>query len=169
MEEKSLIEIAIEWMQTKANKDRNYTIKEIAKKVFEKKGLKISENKDKYAQFQIDFMLCGYFFCCGKDQEGNKVWNLKNRLKHDVIDKDSSNELNVDDTDDDVKANELGIEDEIEEGIENPDEPTFERDEDENESNEVEVDEIEQEMTQLTGSVEEEDVDEDSYDDEDND
>ena len=65
MEEKSLIEIAIEWMQNKANKDRNYTIKEIAKKVFEKKGLKISENKDKYAQFQIDFMLCGYFFCCG--------------------------------------------------------------------------------------------------------
>lgn len=167
MEEKSLIEIAIEWMQSKANKDKHYTLKDISKKVFEKKGLKISENKDQYAQFQMDFMLCGNFISYGEDKEGNKLWDLKYRLKHDVIDKDSTEYYDVDDDDEEVKMNELSsAEDDYVDENDYQGETAFDNDNEEEEEKEEEPDEIEQEFL-LRESVEEEDVEEDSYDDKD--
>ena len=169
MEEKSLIEIAIEWMQNQTNKDKHYTIKDIAKKVFEKKGLKISENKDEYAQFQMDFMLCGNFISYGEDKEGNKLWDLKYRLKHDVIDKESNDYYDVDEDNDEVKKNELSTNDsEYDESDNYQEESSYEKDADEDEEDEEkeEMDDIEQELI-LRESAETEDVEEDSYDDED--
>ena len=169
MEEKSLIEIAIEWMQSQTNKDKHYTIKDIAKKVFEKKGLKISENKDEYAQFQMDFMLCGNFISYGEDKDGNKLWDLKYRLKHDVIDKESNDYYDVDEDNDEVKKNELSTNDsEYDENENYQEESSYEKDADEDEEDEEkeEMDDIEQELI-LRESAESEDVEEDSYDDED--
>ena len=169
MEEKSLIEVAIEWMQNQNKQDKHYTIKDIAKKVFEKKGLKISENKEEYAQFQMDFMLSGYFISYGEDKEGNKLWELKYRLKHDVIDKESNDYYDVDEDNDEVKKNELSINDaEYDENDNYQEEATFDKDNDEEdeEDEKEEMDDIEQELI-LRESVEAEDVEEDSYDDED--
>ena len=169
MEEKSLIEIAIEWMQNQTNKDKHYTIKDIAKKVFEKKGLKISENKDEYAQVQMDFMLCGNFISYGEDKEGNKLWDLKYRLKHDVIDKESNDYYDVDEDNDEVKKNEVSTNDsEYDESENYQEESSYEKDADEDEEDEEkeEMDDIEQELI-LRESAETEDVEEDSYDDED--
>ena len=168
MEEKSLIEIAIEWMQNQNNKDKHYAIKDIAKKVFEKKGLKISENKELYAQFQMDFMLSGYFISYGEDKDGNKLWDLKYRLKHDVIDKESNDYYDVDEDNDEVKKNELSInESEYDEGENYQEDNNYDKEAEEDEEEEKEeMDDIEQELI-LRESVEAEDVEEDSYDDED--
>lgn len=168
MEEKSLIEIAIDWMQSQNNKDKHYTIKDIARKVFEKKGLKISENKDEYAQFQMDFMLSGNFISYGEDKDGNKLWDLKYRLKHDVIDKESNDYYDVDEDNDEVKKNELSInESEYDEGENYQEDNNYDKEAEEDEEEEKEeMDDIEQELI-LRESVEAEDVEEDSYDDED--
>ena len=172
MNEKSLIEIAIEWVQSNNNKDKHYTLKDIAKKTFEKKGLKISENADEYAQFQMDFMLCGNFTSYGEDKEGNKLWDLKYRLKHDVIDKESNEYYDVDDEDDEVKKNELSTNiDDFVENEEYHEESAYDKESEEDEEEEKEeMDDIEQELI-LRGSPEEnegiDDVEEDSYDDED--
>ena len=175
MEEKSLIEIAIEWMQSNNHKDKHYTIKDIAKKAFEKKGLKISENKEEFAQFQMDFMLCGNFISYGEDKEGNKLWDLKYRLKHDVIDKESNEYFDVDEEDDEVKKNELSTNmDEFGDNEEYHEEASYDKEaeEEDEEEEKEEMADIEQELI-LRGSPEEsesldeeDDTEEDSYDDE---
>ena len=65
----SLIEIALREMKSK-RKPR--TLAKIAKDVFEIKGLDIKKEKKALAQFEMDFMLSGYFVCCGEDKYGNK-------------------------------------------------------------------------------------------------
>ena len=86
----SLIEIAIELMEKKR---KPHTILSIAKDVFEMKGMDYEENPELLAQFQIDFMLSGCFMCCGEDKKGNKLWDLKERQHHDLLDKENGAEL----------------------------------------------------------------------------
>ena len=143
-----------------------------AKKVFEKKGLKISENKDEYAQFLMDFMLCGNFISYGEDKEGNKVWDLKYSLKHEVIDKESNQYYDTDEDDEEVKKNELSLNnEEYEDGEKYPEDNSYDKEPEEDEEDEEEkedIDDIEQELL-LRGSPEEtegdDEEDEDSYDD----
>lgn len=167
MEEKSLLEIAIELMQNQT-KNKKYTLKEIAKKAFEKKGLKISENKELYAQFQMDFMLSGDFLSCGEDADGNKLWDLKYRFKHEDIEKDSVSRLvNPDDNDSEVSKNELNTSEgqfDLEEDQEKRDDS--EDEEDELDEEDDEEDDIQKELKENVASVESEDVEEDNYDDE---
>lgn len=175
MEEKSLIEYAIEWMQNQNNKDKHYTIKDIAKKAFEKKGLKISENKDEYAQFQMDFMLCGSFFSYGEEKEGNKLWDLKYRVKHDIIDKESNDYYDTEEDNEEVKKNELNVSEEEQEEVGvDQEESSFAREIEEDEEETEEKDDIEEAMEEMEQQVvfresveEEDDLEEDSYDDDD--
>ena len=166
MEDKSLIEIAIEWMQNQS-KNKSYTIKEIAKKVFEKKGLKLSENKDLYAQFQMDFMLCGDFLSFSEDKDGNRLWNLKYRFKHEQVEKESAENYTNSNEDEAKEVREAELKDYVDENYipgtesENPEEST-EEDED-GEEGEEEMDDVEQTILE---SSEEADVEEDNYDDE---
>lgn len=162
MEEKSLIEIAIEWVKNQ-NKKKNYTIKEIAKKVFEKKGLKISENKDLYAQFQMDFMLCGDFLSCGEDEDGNRLWNLKYRFRHEEIEKDSVSNITINDDADNKEVADAELNTTSEDYNESGMDSDAEDNDDEPEETE-ELDDIEQD---LISNADGEDVEEDNYDDQD--
>lgn len=100
----SLIEIALREMKSK-RKPR--TLARIAKDVFEVKGLDIKKEKKALAQFQMDFMLSGYFVCCGEDKHGNKVWDLKNRQPSSLLDKDGSLLEDLYEYDEDVLMHEL--------------------------------------------------------------
>lgn len=85
MENKSMLEIAIELMRKKR---KPKTLEEIAEEVFTIKGIK---NKEDYlAQFYMDFMINGPFICCGEDKKGNKLWDLKERQPSSVLDKDGT-------------------------------------------------------------------------------
>ncbi len=100
----SLIEIALREMKSK-RKPR--TLNKIAKDVFEVKGLNIKEEEKTLAQFQMDFMLSGYFICCGEDKNGNKIWDLKSRQPSSLLDKDGSYLEDLYDYDEEVVKNEL--------------------------------------------------------------
>lgn len=85
MENKSLIEIALELM---GKKRKPKTLDEIIDEVFSIKGIK---NKEDYlAQFMMDFMISGYFICCGEDKRGKKLWDLKERQPSNILDKDGA-------------------------------------------------------------------------------
>jgi len=84
---RSLVEIAYNEMKTK-RKPR--TLERITKDVFEIKGINPKQSADKISQFAIDFMLSGYFVCCGEDKSGKKLWDLKTRQEVSLLDKDGS-------------------------------------------------------------------------------
>lgn len=100
----SLIEIALREMKSK-RKPR--TLARIAKDVFEVKGLDIKKEEEALAQFEMDFMLSGYFICCGEDKHGNKVWDLKSRQPSSLLDKDGSYLEDLYDNDEEVLMHEL--------------------------------------------------------------
>ena len=169
----ALIEIAIDLMKTK-NKPQIITA--IAKEVFEAKGIKLNEKSEEYSQFVIDFMLCGDFIVCGEDKKGNKLWDLKNRQHHDMQDKEG---FYIDDLyeDEEVAKNELKDEYDYVEGNQNDFDNSYNQD-DEEESEEK--DDIEEELEESEDLIEgeekrtkeydaDDDVEEDSYDDEDED
>lgn len=163
-ENDSYIEIAIELMKKKRSP---HTIKEIAKEVFEAKGKKLADCKDEYAQFQVDFMLCGNFICCA-EKKGEKLWDLKDRQNHELLDKDYPEDIY--EKDEEVIKNEL--KDETYYGDESKDEYESEFDQnpedvDDDEEDEEEHDDIEEELIMQDKYEEEEDVEEDSYDDDD--
>ncbi len=142
----SLIEIALREMKSK-RKPR--TLARIAKDVFEVKGLDIKKEKKALAQFQMDFMLSGYFVCCGEDKHGNKVWDLKNRQPSSLLDKDGSLLEDLYEYDEDVLMHELKDDTIYKEG------EIYRTDDDD--EDEVEHDEIEEELLSLDEDEDEED------------
>ena len=76
MEEKynSLLEIALSLME---KKKKPQTLKSIINEVFKRKGMEKDEQS--VAQFEVDFMLSGYFVYCGEDKDKNQMWDLKER------------------------------------------------------------------------------------------
>lgn len=101
----SLLEIALELMESKR---KPKPISKIAKEVFELKGLTASEAQTALGQFEMDFMLSGYFICCGEDaKSGEKLWDLKNRQPFSLLDKAGNSLDDPYDNDEEVKANEL--------------------------------------------------------------
>ncbi len=143
----SLIEIALREMKSK-RKPR--TLARIAKDVFEVKGLDIKKEKKALAQFQMDFMLSGYFVCCGEDKHGNKVWDLKNRQPSSLLDKDGSLLEDLYEYDEDVLMHELK-----DDTIYYKEGEIYSTDDDD--EDEVEHDEIEEELLSLDEDEDEED------------
>ena len=108
----SLVEIAIKEM---SKKRRPRTLASIAKDVFEIKGLTKEEAEAALPQFQIDFMLCGNFICCGEDRKGAKIWDLKSRQPSSLLDKEGVylEDPYDDDDDDDEEEEKDDIEEEL--------------------------------------------------------
>lgn len=144
----SLIEIALREMKSK-RKPR--TLDRIAKDVFEVKGLNIKEEEKTLAQFKMDFMLSGYFICCGEDKHGNKVWDLKSRQPSSLLDKDGSSLEDLYEYDEEVVKHELKDDIIFKEDL---------SDSDDDEEDEDERDEIEEELLSLDDD-EDEDIDDD--------
>lgn len=99
----SLIEISASIMRKKR---KPQTLKAIAQEVFEKKGLDINDTKA-LAQFEVDFMISGLFIHCGVDTRGNQLWDLKDRQKSDLLERDVDITKDIYENDEDVIKNEL--------------------------------------------------------------
>lgn len=97
--EKSLLEIAIELLDSKKKPQKIMTI---LKEVMEIKGVKVSMQKELAPQFLLDFMQCGYFVYCGDD-----CWDLKDRQPTSVLDKDGTDFEIYSEEDEEVKKHEL--------------------------------------------------------------
>ena len=80
----SFLEIAVALMK---KKKKPQSLESLTKEVFSKKGAE--GNELQIAQFQVDFMLSGFFVCCGEDKQGNQLWDLKTRQNSSLLDKDS--------------------------------------------------------------------------------
>lgn len=155
----SLVEIAIKEMQKK-RKPRSLST--IAKDVFEIKGLSQEEAKKILPQFEIDFMLCGNFICCGEDKKGEKLWDLKTRQPSALLDKEGIYLQDPYDDDEDVIKNELKDDSFENENQDANAEDAYDDDEDEEDD---EKDDIEEEL--LLYEEDSDEDDEDSYDDND--
>lgn len=153
----SLVEIAIKEMQKK-RKPRSLSA--IAKEVFEIKGLLGEDAKNALAQFEIDFMLCGNFICCGEDRKGEKLWDLKTRQPSALLDKEGIYLEDPYDDDEDVVKNEL--KDDTFENENGDSEEDYDSEEDDDED---EKDDIEEEL--LLYEEDNDETDEDSFDDDD--
>lgn len=99
----SLVEIAARVMKTKK---KPKTFKDIANESLQIKGIKTA-NESLRAQFQMDFMLSGYFVCCGEDKNGLKLWDLKARQPSTLLDKDGNYLEDLYENDEEVIKNEL--------------------------------------------------------------
>lgn len=97
--DKSLLEIAIELLDSKKKPQKMLTI---IKEVMEIKGVKQALIKELAPQFVLDFMQSGYFVYCGDD-----TWDLKDRQPTSVLDKDGGDYEDIYEDDEDVKNNEL--------------------------------------------------------------
>lgn len=98
--EKSLLEIAVTLLQRKRKPQK---ITDIIKEVMSIKGIKPEDIEQYLPQFLLDFMKSGHFIYCGND-----CWDLKERQKVSINDKDSDyEELNYGK---EVEDNELGKE-----------------------------------------------------------
>lgn len=144
----SFLEIAVALMK---KKKKPQTLESITKEVFSKKGA--DGNELEIAQFQVDFMLSGYFVCCGEDKSGNQVWDLKNRVKSELITKDTAYMKEF--TEEDQEANDNELKDDFQFGNYNDLDNYIDDDEDEETS---EQDEIEEDL----GIVSQKDFDEDT-------
>lgn len=120
--DKSLIEVAIELLDSKKKPQKMLTI---IKEVMEIKGVKQSVAKELAPQFILDFMQSGYFVYCGDD-----TWDLKDRQPTTVLDKEGGDYEDIYEDDEDVKNNEL--KDEM------FDDENSENDEDEDEEDDLE-------------------------------
>lgn len=164
-ENDSLLEIAKELMEKKR---KPHSIQNLAKEVFELKGLKVSDNLEMYSQFVNDFMLCGYFICCGEDKKGVKLWDLKSRQRHELLEKDGAYLDDPYGDDEDVVNNELKDDDYYYgDSKDSYDNQFDDEDDDEEDDDEEEKDDIEEELLFGNGYDvdEEDDADEDGYDD----
>lgn len=136
----SLLEAAIKLMKSKK---KPKVLKELTDEVFKAKGIK--ENLDeKRAQFQMDFMLSGYFVCCGENNAGNKLWDLKSRQPSTLLDRDGNYLEDLYADDEDVIKNELK-DDVLFTGDNETNIDAFIEDDEEEES-ETETDDIEEEL-----------------------
>ena len=166
----SFVEIALKEM---IKKKKPQTIEKLCKKIFEEYG--VEPTNEAISQFQIDFMLSGYFIYCGEDDNGHKLWNLKNREVSSLLDKEGGHLEDIFEEDEDAINNELKDENaygdvEIDKDVSRDDREEYEDEETE------ETDDIEEELNAGFYSDEEEnrpthDIDEDeelpedSYDD----
>lgn len=96
--DKSLLEVAIELLESKDTPQR---IETIIKEVMELKGVKASLAKELAPQFVLDFMQSGYFVYCGDDK-----WDLKDRQPTAVLDKEGGDFEDLLSDDEDVKKGE---------------------------------------------------------------
>ncbi|MFA5542698.1 MAG: DNA-directed RNA polymerase subunit delta [Bacilli bacterium] len=140
----SLLEIAVRLMKSKK---KPKSLKELTNEVFREKGIvEDSLIDEKKAQFQVDFMVSGYFVCCGENRKGHKLWDLKSRQPSSLIDKDGNLLEDLYADDEDVIKNELKDEDDL-----------FDEEghliDDEDEDNE-EHDDIEEELSLVSDSTE---------------
>ena len=158
----SLIEIAIELMEKKR---KPHTILSIAKDVFEMKGLNYNDNLEMLGQFQIDFMLCGNFICCGEDKKGNKLWDLKDRQHHDLLDKESIYLDDLYEDDEEVKKNELKDDDFVYANENNQDYDSEYNNDNSDDDDEEEKDDIEEELLLNDMYDDDDELDEDKFDD----
>jgi len=155
---RSLVEIAYSEMKTK-RKPR--TMERIAKDVFEIKGINPNKSPKIISQFAMDFMLSGYFICCGEDKNGKKLWDLKNRQKSSLLDKDGSYLEDLYDDDDEIAKNELK-DDIVYKPAKDFDDDSYDSDdeEEEEENSEEETDDVEELISEEYGDDgEEEDED----------
>ena len=150
-EEKSLLELSIEFLQK--NKEPQ-NIDTIIREVMALKGLKGAEAKEKAPQFVLDFMLSGNFVYCGEDK-----WDLKYRQPTSVLDKDGGDYEDFYSDDEDVKNNEL--KDDTFEEYEESDSQNFgdDDDDDDDEKNE-DSDDLSNEFEDLVPNLEEEEDEE---------
>jgi len=162
----SLLDIAVRLMRTKK---KPKSLKDLTNEVFQAKGVTGEGIEEKKAQFQVDFMLSGYFVCCGEGSKGLKLWDLKSRQPSTLLDKDGSYLEELFSYDEDVIKNELKDEDLYD--LKSKDEDMFEEDVDEEEDK----DDIEEELglviddDEATEEVLAEDIDEEIEDIEDDD
>lgn len=100
----SLLEIAVNLMKSKK---KPKSLKEITNEVFQVKGNEsLDDIAEQKAQFQVDFMVSGFFVCCGENTKGQTLWDLKSRQPSTLNDKDGNyDDLYADD--EDVIKNEL--------------------------------------------------------------
>jgi DNA-directed RNA polymerase delta subunit len=102
----SFLEIAVALMK---KKKKPQSLEALTKEVFSKKG--VEGNELQIAQFQVDFMLSGFFVCCGEDKAGNQLWDLKTRQHSSLLDKDSGYMIDSSAEDNEAAENELKEED----------------------------------------------------------
>lgn len=125
----SFLEIAVALMK---KKKKPQSLETLTKEVFSKKG--VEGNELQIAQFQVDFMLSGFFVCCGEDKSGNQLWDLKTRQNSSLLDKDSGYMRDLSDEEEEALSNELkddytfGDEDNIDQYIDEDDEEVNEQD-----------------------------------------
>lgn len=130
----SFLEIAVALMK---KKKKPQSLELITKEVFSKKGAE--GNELQVAQFQVDFMLSGYFVCCGEDKSGNQLWDLKTRQVSALLDKDSGYMRDLSEEEEEALSNEL--KDDYQYGSENIDQYIDDDDDEEtNEKDDIEED-----------------------------
>lgn len=157
----SFLEIAVALMK---KKKKPQSLDLITKEVFSKKG--IEGNELQIAQFQVDFMVSGYFLWCGEDKDGNQLWGLKSRQNSALLDKDGGYLKEMSDDDEEVLNNELKGEyqfeeyDGINQFIEDDDEETNEKDDIEEDLGLVEEDQEPTEDTVTYASEDDVEVEE---------
>lgn len=98
----SFLEIAVALMR---KKKKPQSLESMTKEVFSKKG--VEGNELQIAQFQVDFMLSGFFVCCGEDKNGNQLWDLKTRQNSSLLDKDSGYMKDLSEEEAEASENEL--------------------------------------------------------------
>lgn len=150
--DKSLIEVAIELLDSKKKPQKMLTI---IKEVMEIKGVKQSLAKELAPQFILDFMQSGYFVYCGDD-----TWDLKDRQPTTVLDKEGGDYEDIYEDDEDVKNNELKDEMFDDENSDSDDEDDDDEDEDEEDDLEKEFENFDDEYAENMHIVnEDEDAD----------
>lgn len=161
----SFLEIAVSLMK---KKKKPQTLDLITKEVFSKKGVEGSELQ--IAQFQVDFMLSGYFVCCAEDKDGVQLWDLKTRQPSSLLDKEGVYMKDMSDEDEEVLNNELkddyqfdGRQD-IDQYIDDDDEETTEQDDIEEDLGIVALSQDPDESDEVI-TYEGEDEEEDDFDD----
>jgi len=152
--DKSLIEVAIELLDSKKKPQKMLTI---IKEVMEIKGVKQSLAKELAPQFILDFMQSGYFVYCGDD-----TWDLKDRQPTTVLDKEGGDYEDIYEDDEDVKNNELKDEMFDDENNDSDDEDDDDEDEDEEDDLEKEFENFDDEYAENMHIVNEDEDDEES-------
>lgn len=153
--DKSLIEVAIELLDSKKKPQKMLTI---IKEVMEIKGVKQSLAKELAPQFILDFMQSGYFVYCGDD-----TWDLKDRQPTTVLDKEGGDYEDIYEDDEDVKNNELKDEMFDDENSDSDDEDDDDEDEDEEDDLEKEFENFDDEYAENMHIVNEDEDDEESH------
>lgn len=156
----SLLELAIQAM---AKKRKPHSLNKIAEEAFELKGEKMTP--EKYAQFKMDFMLSGYFICCGDDKDQNKLWDLKSRQPSSLMDKDGSYLDDPYNDNEDVINNELN--DELPYKAKSNFTDEFDEEDEDDDFEENELDDIEEDLLEFNDDLDEEnELDEITFDEE---